>query len=332
MFRLKDFFLAVVLVFFAMSTALAQTLPTIPVSTGSKTGSYYKFMTQVKEVCPEVPLSILESTGTAANFDALENNDVAIAPGQMDVANLYKQTPGKDMSNLKLLMPLFPEQVHFITRSDVTKTEGGFNLGSFNVGGNKTQLRTVADLAGKQVASAGGSVLSAKMFVLQSGINLQVVDVGSSDKAIAEMLAGKYDAAVLVGAAPLGTITGTKEAPNPRLKDLRLLEVPGAIIDKMTVFRRSQPLSYRGMGEGGNNVQSVEVMSGLFTQNYPKSTMGDAVYALQQCLLRNAQDQATIPGRHPAWRNLRMTTGLNWDLWQYAGAGQATQAPVSKKK
>lgn len=324
-FRLKDLAVSLVLTFFCMSAALAQALPTIPVSTGSKTGSYFKFMTQVQEVCPEVRLNIQESAGTTANFDAMEANEVSVAPGQLDVANLYKRT--KDMSNIKLLVPLFPEQVHFLTRADVVKKEGGYNLGFIgNVGGKEVQLRNVLDLAGKKIATAGGSYMTAKMFAIDSGISIQPIDAGSADKAMAGVLAGTYDAAIFVGAAPLGTITGTKEAPNPKITSLRLLEVPDAVMSKLSIFKKAQPLTYRGMGPGGDNVQAIEVMSGLFTQNYGKSPMGDAIYALQQCLIREAPGQAAVPGRHPAWRNIRTTAGLNWDVWQYAGA-QTAPAP-----
>jgi TRAP-type uncharacterized transport system substrate-binding protein len=157
---------------------------------------------------------------------------------------------------------------------------------------------------------------------------MNLVEVKGADVAINALLNGQADAAILVGAQPLGTITAMAD----KQATLRLLPIPDEIIAKISsVYTKGHPLTYRGMGAGGDNVQTVQVMSGIVTQNYGKSKMGDAIYAFQQCLLREAGDQATIPGNHPAWRNLRMTTGLNWDLWSYQGATQATVPAKGKK-
>ena len=151
---------------------------------------------------------------------------------------------------------------------------------------------------------------------------MQLTEVGGADAAIAGVVNGTYDAAILVGAQPLGTIT----AMGDRQKSLRLLPVPEALMSKLgVVYTKASPLTYRTMGAGGDNVPAIQVMSALVTQNYPKSAIGDSIYRFQQCLLREASQQATIPGNHPAWRNLKLTTGLNWDIWQYQGAQTLSQ-------
>lgn len=125
---------------------------------------------------------------------------------------------------------------------------------------------------------------------------MDLKEVGSADKAIAGLMSGQYDAAILVGAQPLGTITAMGEG----MANLRLLPVGEELAAKLaSVYTKAQPLTYRGMGAGGDNVRTVQVMSALVTQNYPKSPMGDAVFAFQQCLLREAQAQATVPGITP---------------------------------
>lgn len=327
MFKLRDLGLAVVLIFFGMAFAIGQVV--VPISTGSQTGSYYKFASQAAQVCSgDVRIKVVESAGSTANLDAMEANEVALGVAQLDILDLYKRT--RDMSGVKLLVPLFPEQVHFITRSDVTKIDGQKSLFGMAIPGTgtKVQLSTAADLAGKSVGAAGGSHKAAQVISVLSGVSMNLEETKSADEAIARVLAGTLDAAILVGAQPLGTITNMKE----KMAGLRLLPVPPAMMDKLSsVYGKAHPLTYRGMGAGGDSVPTIQVMSALMTQNYPKSAMGDAVYAFQQCLLREAATQATLPGNHPAWRNLRTTAGLNWDVWNYAGAN-AGQTVGAKKK
>lgn len=306
---------------FGIAESHAQSL-TVPVFTGSKTGSYYKFVDQASKVCSaEVRIQVVESGGSLANLDAIEANEAAVVVSQLDILDLYKKT--KDMSNVKLLAPLFPEQVHFVTRSDVTKTEGGRSVLGFQFGGGKVQLNTAMDLAGKKVAAAGGSHKTAQVIMYLGGLPMNLMEVRTADMAIQGLLAGTYDAAILVGAQPLGTITAMGE----KMASLRLLPVPEELAAKLSaVYTKGQPLVYRAMGAGGDNVRTIQVMSALVTQNYPKSAMGDAVFAFQQCLMREAATQATIPGNHPAWRNLRLTSGVNWDAWNYVGAASSRQA------
>lgn len=325
MFRLKDLALAFLLTFACSLVAFAQPQSStpVPIMTGSKTGSYYAFATQAARVCSqEVNLQVMESAGSTATLDAMEANETALGISQLDILDLYKKT--KDMSGIKVLVPLFPEQVHFITRNNVVRKEGGHEILGLKFGGNDVPLQFVTDLTDKKVAAAGGSFKTLQIVSYLGGIRMDIQDSKTADAAIAGVLAGTYDAAVLVGAQPLKTIT----AMGAKQDQLRLLPVPDALMQKLSaVYTKANPLTYRGMGAGGDNVPTVQVMSAMVTQNYPKSAMGDAVYALQQCLLREAVQQATVPGNHPAWRNLRTSEGINWPTWSYAVA----PAVVKKK-
>lgn len=316
MLQLKDFLLAIALTFFAAASSFAQQTVNVPVMTGSKTGSYFAFTTQAAKVCSnDVSLQVLESAGSTENIDAMEDNKVAVIAAQLDVLDLYKRT--KNMSNFKLLVPLFQEQVHFIVRNDVTKKEGGFNIGGFNVGGTKVQLSSIKDLVDKNVAAAGGSHKTAKVISYLAGIRMNLIEEKGADAVISGVISGKYDAGILVGAQPLGTIRNMGD----KQSTIKLLPITDDVAEKLkSVYTKGDPLNYRGMGEGGDNVPAVQVMSALITQNYPKSSMGDAVYAFQKCLLREARIQATMPGMHPAWRNLQLNVGLNWPTWEYEGA------------
>ena len=184
----------------------------IPAATGSKTGSYFRFVSQAATVCSkDAKLEVRESAGSTANLDAMEANEVAVAVSQLDILDLYKRT--KDMSGIKLLVPLFPEQVHFVTRADVTKVTDQKTFLGITVPrtGTAVQLQSVSDLAGVKVAAAGGSFKTAQVISYLGGISMDLKEVGSADKAIAGLMSGQYDAAILVGAQPLGSITAMGE-------------------------------------------------------------------------------------------------------------------------
>lgn len=325
--KLLLFPLLLVLEFAFLNQALAQV---IPVGTGSPTGSYFKFVSQAAQSCKaEAQVSPVETAGSTENLDGLENNTFALGISQLDILDLYRRT--RDMSNIKVLVPLFPEQVHFLTRGDVTKLEGQKTLLGIPIfkTGTRVQLSTVSDLAGKTVVAAGGSAGTARVISILGGISWNLREVKTADQAVTEVAEGKADAAILVGAQPLGTILQLKE----NQAAFRLLPVSDDLISKLSsVYVKSQPLVYRAMGAGGDSVQTVHVMSALMTQNYPKSAMGDAVYRFQQCLLRIAPDQATVVGSHPAWRNLRSTAGVNWEIWRYSGASTASTPAAPAKK
>ena len=317
-------FVGAVLMMFSIA-AWAQ--PAIPVSTGSKTGSYYAFMDQATKICPTPGgFELLESAGSTQNIDRAEANEVSLFISQLDILDLYKRT--KDMSNVKLLVPLFPEQVHFVTRSDVTNKQGGFGIGGMTFGGKEVQLKNVADLAGKRVVAAGGSYRTAQVIALIGGISWNLQEVPGADQAITAVVSGQADAAVMVGAQPLGTLTAMKD----KMATLRLLPVPDELVAKLSsVYTKAFPLNYRQMGAGGDNVQTVQVMSALMTQNYPKSAIGDAIANFRACLLQKAPDQATIPRTHPAWRNLRTNQGVNWEVWNYPLATSVAPAAPARK-
>lgn len=321
---LKEMFFFCILFLAMISPSHSQV--TVPVATGSETGSYYRFISQASLVCQDdVKIANRKSAGSTENLDLMEANEVSLGISQLDILDLYKRT--RDMSTVKLVVPLFPEQVHFVARADLTKMEGQKSM--FGIGipgtGNKVQLQTAADLAGKRVGAAGGSLKTAQLISILGGFPMDIRDTGSPDEALKQVLAGTLDAAILVGAQPLGTLVNLKAD----ILKVRLLPVPEALAAKLSsVYGKAQPLTYRAMGAGGDSVPTVQVMSALVTQNYPKSSMGDAVYAFQQCLLREASTQATVPGNHPAWRNLRVSSGINWDVWQYQAAKPV--APAKK--
>lgn len=318
-------FIASLGAFFAMP-AKAQKPTTVPISTGSETGSYFRFGKEAAALVPSVNIRVVPSSGSTQNLDRLEANEVSLAIVQLDVLDLYSKT--RDMSNVRVVVPLFPEQVHFITRANLGQKEGGYGIGNFKVGAKEVVLNNAADLAGRKVGAAGGSYYTAQVIAYLAPLQMNLQELGSADEVIAKILSGELDAGIMVGAQPLGTITKMGE----RMAQLKLLPVPEDLASKVAkIYGKAQPLSYRQMGAGGNNVSTIEVKSALVTQNYRKGPMAEAVAEFRKGLFDVAEEQAATPGTHPAWRNVKPGAQSSWPMWEPpAELNKPVKAPAKK--
>lgn len=317
--------------------ALAQPQISLPISTGSETGSYFRFIRETAQVCSsQVRIENRTSTGSPMNLDRLEANDVSLGVVQTDVLNLYANT--KDMSNIKVLVPLFPEQLHFVTRAALGK-EGGYGVGSFRVGQKEVVLNTVEDLNGRKLAAAGGSYMTAQVVQQVGQLGFQLFEGKTSDDVLKGVANGTYDAGLLVCAQPCPIFQGKKPdgSDNPEalaaLANLKLLPVTDKVASSMArIYTKASALSYKSMGQGGQNVPALQVMSSLVTQDYKKGARAESVAALRQCLWEMAPEQAATPGTHPAWRNVKPNATSNWPMWEYAASpsGRPFTPPAKK--
>jgi TRAP-type uncharacterized transport system substrate-binding protein len=267
-------------------------------------------------------------------LDRLEANEIPAGVAQTDVLDLYKAT--RDVSNIRVLVPLFPEQLHIITRVALGKKEGGGwkipgtdKVIGENIGAKDVVFDSFVSLAGRKVGSSGGSFYTAQVLSHPSfgNIPMQLVeDSAGADSVVAGVLSGKYDAGILVGAQPLPTITNLKDA----MAGLKILPVPDDVAARVNkIYVRGQPLSYRAMGQGGTNIPTLQVTSSLVVQNYTKGPMVEAFKRLRQCIWDNAELQASTPGTHVAWKYIKPDAQSNWPMWQPPVSAGAT-APVAK--
>lgn len=352
--RLGNFFLVLTLVFFTVAwfAPAAHGQPTSPltISTGGLLGSYHKFMLQVKEVCTEVPLSLVEAkNGTLDTVDRMDSNDASGGPVQPDVLAWYGKA--RDMSNFKVLMPLFYEQVHFVAlntqvpKAPVVQAEKSWlgkakdKVGMGDSAPPPAQasatMATVSDIAGKRVAASGGSFMTGKLFKLLSEIPYTLVEVpGGADAALAKVLNGEADVAILVGAAPLGTITSL---PDDVQASLKLLPMPAELAAKLGAYKLGQTITYRKMGDTGTNITALSIPASLVVQNYKQGTeKSKQVLALRDCILAKADTVSQTPGKHPAWRDVAQgKVKSSWDVygadWTVKPVVQTTAAPGKKK-
>lgn len=338
--------LAVIALLVVSCSAFAQPKNVLLISTGTEAGSYHKFMVQAQSACSQIPMKlVIAPNGTTETVSRLEQNEASMGLVQIDALELYKNN--RDMSNIKVVTPLFKEQVHFVARAESGIKEGGYGFGKFKAGAKEVVMNTVEDLSGRNVAAAGGAFITAQQFRLLSNLMFNLIDEkGGADAVLNGVISGQYDVGILVGAQPVGNFAklGANQAK------LKLLPVTAELAAKVAaVYGKSYPLTYRDM-TNSSAVQGIEVNSALVTQNYKfGSTMANNVVQLRTCIKNAADDMAQTAGNHPAWRSVaKGDIKTSWPLYEGSiafsapaqgqveapaeAAPQPQKQPVVKKK
>ncbi len=214
-------FLVFVLAFSLFATA-ACAATFINIGTGTTGGTYYPVGAAMAKIwsskIPDVRANAQSTGGTAQNIQlmAAGEAEVGFADGLYFFAyegqGLFE---GKPQKNLRALLPLYPEPIHFI----VPKGSG---------------IKTVADLKGKRVSTGAvgsGTEATAKMLLKIAGLDpdkdLRCEPLGLSDTASA--MADKHiDAGLTVGA--LG-IAGVVEMAT--LGIIEFVDLPDDLVTKV---------------------------------------------------------------------------------------------------
>lgn len=311
MVRIRTMLFAVI---FAL--ALPARAESIKVATGGPKGTYTRMFAEMYERCKDTLTIVpVATSGSVENVDKLKGNDVNAAFAQADVLFL-RQLRSEDMSNLKTLVALHKEQIHVIALTDSKLTEGGIGIGSFKARAKPVVFQTVADLAGRRVAAAGGSAVTASVIQLQSGIPFELVELPDADAVVAAVRSGQVEAGLLVGGAPLGNIAALG-------KDFKLLAFPEAVTDRLKQVYGPARLSYSNLSAG--NVPTIATEAVLVTRTYKTEKMTSALAAFRACVFANLDELKETTGTHPAWQGVTEDHG-KWPWYDL------TQPKVARKK
>lgn len=293
----------------ALAVASAQSLK---VSTGSSTGTYSRMQKELSTVCiNQMQMVEVNSSGATQNLDRIIGNEVNAGFVQTDV--IYFRSRTEDIGNIKTIVALHPEEVHLVALANSNIKEGG----TLGFGAKTVQVNTVNDLAGRTVAAAGGSYVTAQVIRLQSEIPFNVVEVASGDDAIKAVAAGTAQAALLVGGQPLGNI-GVLD------KNYKLLSFPEATAAKLKNVYRPARVNYSKMGQGGS-VSTIATDALFVGKEYKTPKFQEALSKLRDCIVNNAPELGETVGMHPSWAKVDVT---NQGKWAYM---QLPAQPVGKK-
>ena len=325
------------LLLFAGLLAASATAPAEVIVTGGKTGTYYQIGSNLKDiVSPE--LEVRDSKGSWANVEDLsQTKGVGLAIVQSDVYQAFvylRDNPDVPretrrqyahlLANLRVFMPLYREEIHFLVRKD-------------------SPLEFIHQIKGKRLwmdAEKSGTYLTAlniysKMFnerpqIVAPFINPTVTgdDEGTKTRRSALMVLSdpefykdfpKMDVIVLVGGQPLKLLAANvpdnlkllKFDPNHAtsaklLQDYRKADIQKASYPLLNIADASQP--------------SLAVDSYLVTANFSDQNRNRFVSAMADRFC-DKFDELQAKG-HPKWKALTWKPGsplppLNAG-WQYS--------------
>lgn len=273
------------------------------VSTGDPQGTYALMFQDMGKYCgSRIALVPTPSTGSVENIDRLIGNQVNAAFVQADV--LYRRAQIEDLGDVKTLLALHPEVVHFI----VPQVSGLKTGGVMGVFGSAVVLTDITQLAGLRVGAAGGSEVTAKEIKLQTDIPYVVVPFKTNADALAALQDGKINAVVMVGGAPLPSVS--KLPPGV----FKLLAVPPVVAEKMKSAYRPARVSYRNLDAAA--VPTVGTDALLVVRNYKTPKMVAALTAFRQCLLESLDTIKETTGTDSNWRTVRAENRGTWPYYE----------------
>ena len=305
--------------------------------TGGKTGTYFQIGNNLKEiVSPE--LEVRDSKGSWANVEDMSQTEgVSLAIVQSDVyaAFVYlrdsrevpaatRQQYGKLLKNLRVFMPLYKEEIHFLVNKD-------------------SPLEFMHQIRGMRIwmdAEKSGTYLTAlniysKMFnerpiIVDPFINPTVTgdDEGTKTRRSALMVLSdpdfyasfpKIDVLVLVGGQPLKLLAANVP---PNLKLLKFDPTHRTSAKVLQDYRKAdiQKSSYPTLNIVDAGLPSIAVDSYLITANFASEDRNKFITTLADQFCQRFHDLQSRG--HPKWKSLSWQPGSPLPKlavgWQYS--------------
>ena len=289
----------IILVGLMAAATIAAQAQQVKIGTGGPKGTYHALYVNIAEKCgAEMAIIEVPSDGSLTNLDRLAGKEIGAAFLQTDA--LFASAQGRDLGNIKTLVAFNKESVHVVAlASSGLKTAGNM------VGMNKQDIvfNTAEDLAGMNIAAAGGSVVTAQLVKAQGQVNWTIVPVDSNDVALAALKAGKVQAVMMVGGQPLGNV----RALGPEFK---LLGFKQGTVDLLKTVYVADKLSYPKLATSAVTTIATEALLVTRTVNTPDRLA--ALASFRSCVLKNVPEWQDADGAHPAWGGVDINNKGKW--------------------
>ena len=288
----------------ASAPALAQSAPKPYIMmTGGTTGTYFQLGKEMHAACgTEHPFeSKVSESGTLGNIEYILTNQAEMGIVQHDGLELLARKNKDVKDRIFTLLPLHPEEIHFITKAAPRK-EGGL----MGVGATEVTLNNVTDLKKRKVGAWGGGIVTSQIVNTIALIGWESVELKSADEAIAALNGGHIDAILAVGGQPLGWVQKLN-------RDYKLLEVPDQIAKMLDAVYSRATVSYRNLGQEGVPTISVDAL--LVTRNYTSASHVKRLVDLRNCVASKIDEIRDERGTHPKWQVIDPTRGAKWQMF-----------------
>jgi uncharacterized protein len=299
--------------------AQAQQAAPISIVTGSERGTYIRIgqdLAKLVAAPAKMNLQVLTSNGSSENVKRLRNEaGVRLALVQSDVYQAFldeakagNQDAARLIGPLKVLMPLYNEELYFVTRAD-------------------SPLNFVHEIKGKRInvgPAGSGTALSATTVYRQmfgDGIAEKNASFMSNEDALLKLASdNSIDVAVVVAGQPATLFAEMK--PQAR-KYIKLLKVDPAAAETNAVLKTYYPSAIRAASYPAwltEDVPTLTTKAMLVTYDYRMGAVQSDLVKLVRSLCDNF-DRLQSDG-HPKWKEVAVELPTLSEGWSYYGPTQ----------
>jgi TRAP transporter TAXI family solute receptor len=252
----------------------------ITIATGTPEGTYHDIGRDIQRIAERADISVklVQTNGSFDNINLLGSGKVDLAILQLDVLKfasevMRAQTGFEVLSELKVALNLYYEEIHVIARD--------------------AAIRSVGQLDGKRVAvgpEKSGSALSAEVLLAAHGLSVQKF-FEAPEHALRKLDRGELDALIFVGGAPVPAFEKLD-------KSFHFVEVPAnPLLEQIYGKRKVDSGIYRW----ADATEAYAVPSVLMTAARADPEYAAAVQSLILAILAG-KEQLDASG-HPKWRS-----------------------------
>jgi len=279
----------------------------INIVTGSKTGTYYRFGNDIKQILtPDgIDIKVNNSKGSIENINKIGSGKATFGIVQSDVLGFLKRSnqpeSRKIADKLRLVFPFYQEEVHLIA--------------------NKT-IDNFSDLNGKVIAvgpKGSGSWLTAVNLFKLTGIQPSKMLRLSPEKGLVAVLTNKADAMVFVAGKPVKLFKNLdsladQEQYSYMLDNVHMIPVTD---EKILKEYSSSVLTSDDYKFIEAPVSTIAVTAALISYDYSGN---DSAFKKSRCndvknfssAMYNKIEEIKVSG-HPKWREVDLTAEIG--LW-----------------
>jgi TRAP transporter TAXI family solute receptor len=304
-----------------LSSAFAQPRAQYKIVTASKSGTYIQIGRDLAKWVAEpagIELDVLESKGSAENVQRMRfEPGVKLALVQSDVYQAFldeakagNADAGNIIRPLRLIMPLYDEEIYFVARAD-------------------SPLNAIHEIKNKKIGvgalGSGTALTSRTLYQLMFGEQMPTANAQylTNEEALAKLTVDKsIDVAIIVAGQPAKLFSDMKPEARNYIKILKLDDAaPETARAKKTYF----PATIRAASYSTwltADIPTLTVKAYLVTYDYGlQSTVGN-LGRFAESLCKNF-DKLQANG-HPKWKQVRLELPALGQGWRY-------YAPMEKR-
>ncbi len=290
--------------------------------TGPKTGTYYTFGKEIQQVAAKsgVTVDVKASEGSIENIKRINSTEnAALGIVQSDVLGFLSRSQNADSirmaSNLRMVFPLFNEEVHVLARRDVAAFK---------------------DLAGKRVAvgeEGSGNMLTAINLFSIMQISPKDMLKMSPAQGVVAVLKGELDAVIFVGGKPVRLFKNLDDLTLPENQKYAtmLQQVHFLALDNPKMLEEYKPATitsqdYHFVQE---SVPTVSVQAVMISYDFSQNNNKQRCEKLHM-LAKSLRDHlpALKEKGHPKWQEVDLDGSPG--LWQKDSCAWPDAKPAAK--